>query len=400
MTIHQPSARIFNIFDKVILLSQGSVVYFGPTAESISYFASIGYQCPVHENPADFFVDLMTLDYRSKETLSSSKERVVSLIEQFNEYTAAQNGASSEKQSVASGYRSNNAIAAYQEESTARNNWFYEYSTLARRDWINTSRNIPYMIGQGTQTVFMALLIGFMFFYLKHDALSINNRLGVLFIVCISATFPVIMPMLVLYYKERDIMIRERSSATYRVTSFYASKLTTFIPIALVSNTVFFIGVYFISHLEFDTGKFFIGLATFYSLLTVSVSFSLMVGSGIKSEEFGFVVAPIVLTVQILFGGLLANLQTITPVLRWIRWINSVQYAFSAFAQNELKGMEFICEAGSQCYSTGAQVIDAYNIGRFTVWQNILLLLMLAFVNIIVGYSLLRWTAKPKAIWI
>ncbi|KAJ1806752.1 hypothetical protein LPJ75_004978, partial [Coemansia sp. RSA 2598] len=152
---------------------------------------------------------------------------------QFNEYTAAQNGASSEKQSVASGYRGNNTIAAYQEESTARNNWFYEYSTLARRDWINTSRNIPYMIGQGTQTVFMALLIGFMFFYLKHDALSINNRLGVLFIVCISATFPVIMPMLVLYYKERDIMIRERSSATYRVTSFYVSKLTTFIPIAL-----------------------------------------------------------------------------------------------------------------------------------------------------------------------
>ncbi|KAJ2699964.1 hypothetical protein FB645_005146 [Coemansia sp. IMI 203386] len=401
MTIHQPNARIFNLFDKVILLSQGRLVYFGPTSESIDYFASIGYQCPMHENPADYFVDLMTLDYRSEEALTKSKEQVNSLVDRFAEYTAQNSaGAGSEKQSVVSGYQTGNGMAVYQEDDMPRNNWFYEYSTLARRDWINASRNIPFMAGQGTQAVFMALLIGFMFFYLKHDALSINNRLGVLFIICVNATFPVIMPMLTLYYKERDIMVRERSSATYRVTSFYMSKLTTFIPIALVSNTVFFIGVYFISHLVFDAGKFFIGLATFYSLITVSVAFFLMVGSAIKSQEFGFVVAPIILTIQILFGGLFANPHTITPVLRWIRWVNPVQYAFSSFAQNELRGMEFICEVGAQCYSTGVEVIDAYGVGRFTVWQNILLLLMLAFVDIIAGYSLLRWTAKPKSIWL
>ncbi|KAJ2784549.1 hypothetical protein GGI15_002227 [Coemansia interrupta] len=395
MTIHQPNARIFSIFDKVILLSQGRLVYFGPTSSSIDYFASIGYQCPMHENPADYFVDLMTLDYRSDEALAKSKEQVNTLVERFAEYSGS--GTNSEKQSVNG---DGNGLAIYEEPEMPRNNWFHEYTTLARRDWINALRNIPFMAGQGTQAVFMALLIGFMFFYLKHDALSINNRLGVLFIICVNATFPVVMPMLTLYYKERDIMVRERSSATYRVTSFYVSKLTTFIPIALIANTVFFIGVYFISHLTFSAGKFFIGLATFYSLITVSVSFLLMVGSAVKSIEFGFVVAPIVLTIQILFGGLFANPHTITPVLRWIRWVNPVQYAFSSFSQNEFRGMEFICAAGEQCYNTGAQVIDAYSVGRFTVWQNILLLLMLAFVDIIVGYSLLRWTAKPRSIWL
>ncbi|KAJ1862313.1 hypothetical protein LPJ73_000787, partial [Coemansia sp. RSA 2703] len=398
MTIHQPNARIFSIFDKVILLSQGRLVYFGPTSSSIDYFASIGYQCPMHENPADYFVDLMTLDYRSDEALAKSKEQVNTLVERFAEYSGS--GTTSEKQSISGDRHTVNGLSIYEEPDIPRNNWFHEYTTLARRDWINTLRNIPFMAGQVTQAVFMALLIGFMFFYLKHDALSINNRLGVLFIICVNATFPVVMPMLTLYYKERDIMVRERSSATYRVTSFYVSKLTTFIPIALIANTVFFIGVYFISHLTFNAGKFFIGLATFYSLITVSVSFLLMVGSAVKSIEFGFVVAPIVLTIQILFGGLFANPHTITPVLRWIRWVNPVQYAFSSFSQNEFRGMEFVCAAGQQCYSTGAQVIDAYSVGRFTVWQNILLLLMLAFADILVGYSLLRWTAKPRSIWL
>ncbi|KAJ2893405.1 hypothetical protein GGI21_005431 [Coemansia aciculifera] len=239
-----------------------------------------------------------------------------------------------------------------------------------------------------------------MFFYLKKDSVSVQNRLGVLFIIAVNATFPVVMPFLTLYYKERDIMVRERSSATYRVTSFYVSKFTTYVPIALTSNTIFFIGIYFIAHLSFDAGKFFVGLATFFSLSIVSVSFLLMVGSGVKTIEVGFVIAPAILTIQLLFGGLFANPHTITPVLRWIRWINPVQYAFSSLTQNEFRHLEFNCSSGMQCYQTGADVIDAYGVGRFTTWQNILFLLMLAFVYMTAGYSVLRWKAKPKSIWL
>ncbi|KAJ2854285.1 hypothetical protein GGI22_004543, partial [Coemansia erecta] len=102
----------------------------------------------------------------------------------------------------------------------------------------------------------------------------------------------------------------------------------------------------------------------------------------------------------LLFGGLFANPHTITPVLRWIRWVNPVQYAFSAFAQNEFRGLVFNCQAGVQCYNSGQDVIDAYAVGRFTVWQNILMLLMLAAVDMAVGYAALRWKAKPKYIWL
>ncbi|KAJ2754005.1 hypothetical protein GGH94_004436 [Coemansia aciculifera] len=397
MTIHQPSARIFNIFDKVILLSQGRVVYFGPTSTAIEYFANIGYQCPMHENPADYFIDLMTLDYRSDDALTRSKAQVKQLADKFAEYEAQQaTYTSSEKPSSVSG----KGVEFSGELDLPRNNWFSEYSTLARRDWANALRNVPFLMGQITQSVFMALLIGFMFFYLKKDSVSVQNRLGVLFIIAVNATFPIVMPFLTLYYKERDIMVRERSSATYRVTSFYLSKFTTYVPIALVSNTIFFIGIYFISHLEFDAGKFFIGLVTFFCLSIVSVAFLLMVGSGVKSIEVGFVVAPAILTIQLLFGGLFANPKTITPVLRWIRWVNPVQYGFSSLTQNEFSGMVFTCAQGTQCYQTGAEVIKAYDVARFTTWQNILFLLMLALIDMMAGYAVLRWKAKPKSIWL
>ncbi|KAJ2450337.1 hypothetical protein EV183_004359 [Coemansia sp. RSA 2336] len=399
MTIHQPNARIFNTFDKVILLSQGRVVYFGPTSTAIEYFTNIGFECPVHENPADYFVDLMTLDYRSEETLARSKEQVQTLADKFAEYDT-------EKSNVSSSSSREKGLAAQGEELSPddfdlpRNNWFYEYSTLAHRDWSNILRNVPFLAGQIVQSVFMALLIGFMFFYLKHDAPSIQNRLGVLFIVVVNSSFPIVMPLLTLFFSERDIMVRERSSATFRVTSFFVSKATTYLPIAFICNIFFFIGVYFISHLTFDAGKFFIGLATFFCNSTVSIMFLLLVGAAVKTMDVGFIIAPAVLTIQLLFGGLFANPATITPVLSWIRWINPIQYGFSSLVQNEFNGLEFSCNPGEQCYQNGQQVIDAYGVGRFTIWQNILLLLMLGAVDAIVGYVFLRWVAKPKTIWL
>ncbi|KAJ2347138.1 hypothetical protein GGF43_004823, partial [Coemansia sp. RSA 2618] len=344
MTIHQPNARIFNTFDKVILLSQGRVVYFGPTSTAIDYFANIGYQCPMHENPADYFVDLMTLDYRSEESLARSKKQVQDLADKFSEYTGENEKSSTS--SLGKGLASQGEELSTEDFDIPRNNWFHEYSTLARRDWVNILRNVPFLSGQFVQSVFMSLLIGFMFFYLKHDALSVQNRLGIMFIIVVNSSFPIVMPLLTLFFSERDIMIRERSSATFRVTTFYMSKVTTYLPIAFICNIVFFIGVYFIAHLTFDAGKFFIGLATFFCNSTVSIAFLLLVGSAVKTMDVGFIIAPAVLTIQLLFGGLFANPSTITPVLRWIRWINPIQYGFSSLVQNEFRGLVFDCKPG------------------------------------------------------
>ncbi|KAJ3132214.1 ATP-binding cassette sub- G member 1, partial [Physocladia obscura] len=54
-TIHQPSSECFHLFDDLLLLAEGSVMYQGPAHEAITYFARLGYPCPKTSNPADFF---------------------------------------------------------------------------------------------------------------------------------------------------------------------------------------------------------------------------------------------------------------------------------------------------------------------------------------------------------
>lgn len=58
MTIHQPSSRLFYMFHKVLLLSEGNPLYFGKGEEVMAYFASIGFAPPFAMNPSDFLLDL------------------------------------------------------------------------------------------------------------------------------------------------------------------------------------------------------------------------------------------------------------------------------------------------------------------------------------------------------
>lgn len=58
MTIHQPSSKLFYMFQKVLLLSDGHSLYFGEGENVMNYFSSIGYVPPLAMNPSDFLLDL------------------------------------------------------------------------------------------------------------------------------------------------------------------------------------------------------------------------------------------------------------------------------------------------------------------------------------------------------
>ena len=52
-TIHQPSAPIFFLFDRVIVLSEGYCIYNGTPAGVKDYFSKLGLIMSRYSNPAD-----------------------------------------------------------------------------------------------------------------------------------------------------------------------------------------------------------------------------------------------------------------------------------------------------------------------------------------------------------
>jgi len=61
MVIHQPRYSLFTLFDDVLLLGKGGqTVYLGPSLECKAYFESLGFVAPDNENPADWFMDIIS----------------------------------------------------------------------------------------------------------------------------------------------------------------------------------------------------------------------------------------------------------------------------------------------------------------------------------------------------
>lgn len=58
-TVHQPSSRLYRMFDKVVVLSEGCPIYSGEAGRVMEYLGSVGF-VPGFSfvNPADFLLDL------------------------------------------------------------------------------------------------------------------------------------------------------------------------------------------------------------------------------------------------------------------------------------------------------------------------------------------------------
>lgn len=90
LTINPSTYEIFTMLSKIALISTGRTLYFGPRREMISYFSSIDFPCPSFKNPADYYLDLVTLDNLSTEAVLESSERIETLVELYNRHGAQQ----------------------------------------------------------------------------------------------------------------------------------------------------------------------------------------------------------------------------------------------------------------------------------------------------------------------
>ena len=72
--IHQPRYEIFTMLDDALLLGKGGrTVYLGTTENALSYFQQLGFACPQHSNPPDFFMDIISGNVKRTGTKYSKK---------------------------------------------------------------------------------------------------------------------------------------------------------------------------------------------------------------------------------------------------------------------------------------------------------------------------------------
>lgn len=397
LSIHQPRGDIFSLFDKLLLLSQGRVIYWGPSSDVIAYFSSLGYECPMYMNPADFALDTVTVDFRSPSAKESSTKRIYHILDEWE----SRFDTSTVEKIVESNHRQYPKLVA----KRMGNSWIAEFLILTSRSFKDANRNYLVMISGVFQTLFIFLLICFTFFQLDYSQSSITSRLGVLFFLTANLLFSTIMPVIIIFVLERAIVIRERYSSSYYISSYYFAKAFSILPFRLAMVSIFSLGIYYIIGLNPLASCYFIFWGIFLDLSFAAQALSLLIGAAVPDVQVAQAAAPAVIVVFFIYGGYFANLANVSWILRWIEYISIIRYGFMALVQNEFSTLVFECSNGSYAppgedcqggFSTGQQIIAYFNMNQFSISTCCLIILGIGCVFHLLGYLMLRSTTKPS----
>ena len=170
VTIHQPRSDLFRHFGNLLLLARGGhPVYAGRAENMLSHFAAQGYGCPQHVNPADFALDLITVDLQHESREAASRAKVRKLIESWTT-------------DMFPIVRTGSIITPAELGSLARapTSFMAAFPILARRATKNFFRQPDLLVARIMQVVGLGIVLALFFAPLRNDYFAIQNRLGFL----------------------------------------------------------------------------------------------------------------------------------------------------------------------------------------------------------------------------
>uniref|UniRef100_A0A8C2XBG7 ATP-binding cassette, sub-family G (WHITE), member 2a n=1 Tax=Cyclopterus lumpus TaxID=8103 RepID=A0A8C2XBG7_CYCLU len=413
LSIHQPRYSIYRLFDSLTLLVNGKQVYHGPAQTALEYFSDIGYTCEPHNNPADFFLDIINGDSTAVALNSVNKEGENSvtmsrqgiedkLVEEYRssssfKLTKAELG--SYKSSIVQGKPT--TTTAPSRTITYNTGFLTQFRWVLKRTFRNLMLNPQTSVAQIAVTLFLALVVGAIFFDVKEDQSGMQNRFGALFFITVNQCFSSLSSA-ELFIAERKLFIHEYISGYYRVSVYFLSKiLSDILTLRTFPAIIFSCVAYFMIGLKPTAGAFF----TFMFTVTLVAYTATAMALAISADQTVVAIANIFMTIacvfMMIFAGLLVNLPSIVSWLSWLKYLSIPRYGLGALQVNEFTGLNFcrgfnssITPPGLSC--TGEEFLEEQGVDFSTwgFWQNHLALGVMTFCFLAIAYLKLRFIRK------
>ncbi|KAG7565754.1 ABC transporter-like [Arabidopsis suecica] len=357
MSIHQPSARIIDLLDRLIILSHGKSVFNGSPASLPSFFSNFGRPIPEKENITEFALDVIR-------ELEGSSEGTRGLVE-FNEKwpqnqsvrEITQSGvslkeaitASVSRGKLVSGSSGANPVSMETVSSYA-NPPLAETFILAKRyirNWIRT----PELIGMRIATVMVTgLLLATIYWRLDNTPRGAQERMG-FFAFGMSTMFYCCADNIPVFIQERYIFLRETTHNAYRTSSYVISHALVSLPQLLALSIAFAATTFWTVGLSGGLESFYYYCLIIYAAFWSGSSIVTFISGLIPNVMMSYMATIAYLSYCLLLGGFYINRDRIPLYWIWFHYISLLKYPYEAVLINEF-------DDPSRCFVKGVQVFD------------------------------------------
>ncbi|KAJ4269498.1 hypothetical protein NW762_001158 [Fusarium torreyae] len=398
LTIHQARSDLFREFGNVLLLARGgSQVYSGPGRDMLGYLARQGYECPQHTNPADFALDMITIDLQQEGREMESRERVQKLIKGWNEESSMGNDHLPEVREKDGLLKAdttqevNAALPTSSQEDIARPRPLTQRRSFSKanlstpaelgalirkrapittslplllhRAIINTRRQPELIMARLMQVIGLALVLALFFAPVHNDYYSVQNRMG--FVQEVGAMYFVgMLQNTAIYPNERDVFYKEDDDGVYSVEAFLASYTILEVPFEIMSCLVFgVLGVIAVG-LPRTVTLYFVSVFACFGIVSCGESLGIMFNTLFGHTGFAVNIMGLFLAVANSMAGILSI--DMPELFKAFNYLSPIRYGTRAIAPYSLRGVEFSCNddqrlASGRCpIETGQEVLELY----------------------------------------
>jgi len=346
-TVHQPSSEIFAMFDDVIILHSGEVVYHGPVNLLAGHFGQ-WEPCPLNFNPADHVMFLL------QKEAEEFRPRVLEM-----KMTWKASGLHTElirwqedlAQTAMQGNRDASPTHSLAIDRGRRLGLCAELAVLTAREYRAIVRNKGVLAARLGMSFFLAALYAWLFagsakagddpnsksclsphFDSSTCASDFQAQFGTLVSLSIASMMGAAQPILLTFPSERPVFLREYAAKQYGVIPYFLSKTFMEMPVVFLTQLVTYVVSYWIMGLH---GNFIVLVLIGWALGLASSSLGLVVGCAVSSAQKAIQLGPLALIPQMLFSGLFLPIQKIPSSLRWVQHLCPLKYAIDLSALTE-----------------------------------------------------------------
>ncbi|KAL0951841.1 hypothetical protein HGRIS_008502 [Hohenbuehelia grisea] len=371
-TIHQPSALLFESFDRLLLLEKGGeTVYFGDIGSDSQvirdYFAREGAPCPSNANPAEFMLEAIGAGVSPRIGNRDWKD----IWLDSPEYRQVREDIDAIKAEALS-----RPVADKKKLSTYATSFFYQLQVVVKRNNLALWRSPDYIYSRLFVSLMVSFFVSLSFLQLGTGTRDLQFRIFAIF-------WTTLLPALVmaqiepLFIMNRRVFIRESSSRIYSPYVFAIGQLLGELPYNALCGIVYWVlMVYPIGFGQGTAGTNGTGfqLLIIIFMLLFGVSLGQLIAAVSPSVQVAVLFNPFIGLFLSTFCGVTIPYPTMIKFWRsWVYQLDPYTRTLAAMLSTELHGLVI------RCKSDEFAVFDPPSGQTCSQWAN-------SFVEAVSGY--------------
>ena len=322
ISLQRPTTEVIALFDEVIVLNVGEVLYHGRVDRLTAPFeAMTGQECRSDYNPADFVLFAIckaptaSLEKRAKDQWKSMEANIIPIIQQ--------------KRLVKRGWV-RNMVRPRQYMSILMQVW-----TLVNREVKDTVRNKFVLFNRFFLVAVLNFVLGVVFWsvggkgdetYYIANVGDWQGYYGGIATICISAMFMNSQAVLLSFPTQRKIFVKEFHSNMYGSVAYFIARTAVELPLSLLQSIIQMIVVYWSMNLQ---GSFGLYVMVLWLVCVSSSNLASCLSSVVRSEQRAIQLSPVIYVPQILFSGLFVSMSSVNQWLRWGQYACFLKYCMN-----------------------------------------------------------------------